>query len=118
VDATDKSMVHELRLNEECCAFDKGCYVGQEVINRIDVRGAIQKRLTRLVIDGAVPLGAEVRLGEKRMGTLTSRATYGDQELGLGVLRKAGWEEGTELVVSDGSDGWVRAVVSEFSVGS
>jgi folate-binding protein YgfZ len=118
VDATDKSMVHELRLNEECCAFDKGCYVGQEVINRIDVRGAIQKRITRLVLDEAAPLGAEVRLGEKRMGTLSSLATYGGRELGLGVLRKAVWEDGTELVVSDGAEGWIRAVVSEFTAGT
>ena len=43
-DGTNKSMIHELGLNQECCAFDKGCYVGQEIINRIDVKGLINKK--------------------------------------------------------------------------
>jgi len=111
-DASDKSMVHELALDKACCSFNKGCYVGQEVINRIDVKGAIQKRLTGVVLDGAVPVGAKVMLGDKAVGTLTSRATLWGRELGLGVLRKAVWEAGTEVQVDDGTGGVVRGVVT------
>jgi folate-binding protein YgfZ len=105
-DASDKSMVHELGLNTDCCAFDKGCYVGQEIINRIDVRGAFQKRVTTVLLEDAVPLGSSVRMDGKVMGKLTSRTTYNGQELGLGVLRKAAWPVGTELTVplDDGSE--------------
>ena len=99
VDATDKSMVHELRLNTECCAFDKGCYVGQEVINRIDVRGAFQKRFTTILLDGPVPVGAAVKRDGKSIGKLTGRATCHGQEWGAGVMRKTVWEAGTEVQV-------------------
>ena len=111
VDASDKSMVHELGLNHECCAFDKGCYVGQEVINRIDVRGAIQKRITQVRLDASVAPGAEVQHEGQTVGMLTSTVVFAGEALGLGVLRKAVWADGTEVQVSDGAGGWVRAVV-------
>ena len=39
-DGREKTLIHELGLEAQVCAFDKGCYVGQEVINRVDVKGA------------------------------------------------------------------------------
>ena len=102
-DGTGKSMVHELRLDAECCAFDKGCYVGQEVLNRIDVKGAINKRLTGVQLDSAVGSGASVELNGRTVGQLTSRATLATgEELGLGVLRKTVWAIGTSVTVVDG----------------
>ncbi len=113
IDASDKSMVHELGLNTDCCAFDKGCYVGQEIINRIDVRGAFQKCVTTVLLESHVPQGASVRVDGKIMGTLTSRTTYNGQELGLGVLRKAAWPVGTELTVPLEDGGVVAGRVVE-----
>lgn len=112
-DGTDKSMVHELAINEEVCAFDKGCYVGQEVINRIDVKGAIQKRLTALQIDGPAPLGATAYLGDKKIGTLTSAATVGGTTYGLAVLRKTAWEAGTTVELRPEDAAAVSATVIE-----
>lgn len=114
-DGTDKSMVHELRFNEECCAFDKGCYVGQEVINRIDVKGQINKRLTGLVLaeDALPPAGAEVLLDDAVVGTLTSAARVAGRALALGVLRKNAWEAGTQVTVRAG-DRSVPATVSDL----
>lgn len=112
-DATDKSMVHELRLEGECCAFDKGCYVGQEVINRIDVKGAIQKRLTGMLLDGPVPVGAEVRLGEKVVGRLTAHARVEGRDVAVGVLRKTAWAPGTELSVVAADGTTTRATVGD-----
>ena len=111
-DGTDKSMVHELRYNEDVCAFDKGCYVGQEVINRIDVKGAINKRLTGILLDQPVPVGAEAT-GEdgKVVGRVTSVAVIGDQIFGLGVLRKTHWEPGAAITVA-GADGPVGGRVA------
>lgn len=112
-DGTDKSMVHELAINEEVCAFDKGCYVGQEIINRIDVKGAIQKRLTALRVDGPVPLGTDAYLGDKKIGTLTSAATVGGATYGLAVLRKAAWEPGTAVELRpEGGDAISATVVA------
>lgn len=100
-DGTDKSMVHELLLNEDVCAFDKGCYVGQEVINRIDVKGLINKRLTGLEVEGMdlPPQGAEVLLGEQVVGLVTSATSAGGRVRALGVLRKTAWTPGTVVSV-------------------
>ena len=99
-DGNIKSLIHELNLNLECCAFDKGCYIGQEIINRIDVKLAYVKQIRKLRLSGQAELGARLLLDGKEMGVLTSLSG----ELGLSVLRKKGWELGTVLVVSNGSD--------------
>ena len=72
-DGNEKSFVHELAINEEVCNFNKGCYLGQEIINRIDVKGQVNKRLTRIVVHdaSAVPIGSGVLLGEKQVGTVS-----------------------------------------------
>ena len=112
-DGTDKSMVHELALNEEVCAIDKGCYVGQEVINRIDVKGAIQKRLAGLRLPvPPPPLGSPVFQEDKEIGTLTSAVQVGDAAYGLGVLRKTAWEPGTPVEIRPEGGAPVAATVA------
>ena len=102
-DGTDKSMIHELGLNQQCCAFDKGCYVGQEIINRIDVKGLINKKLHRLSIDGDANIGDSVYLNEKEVGKITSLTEGLERKLALSVLRKSAWEKGLVLSVSSGA---------------
>ena len=101
LDGSDKSMVHELRFNEEVCNFSKGCYVGQEVINRIDVKGAIQKRLTGVVLaaDAVPQLPLEVSHEGSTVGQLTSAVAHNGRVLALGVLRKSVWAAGTPVLV-------------------
>ena len=91
-------------INEEVCAFDKGCYVGQEVINRIDVKGLIQKRLTLLRIDGSATCGDTLVLDDRTVGTLSSITSVEQTTYGLAVLRKQAWPEGT-VVALQGDDG-------------
>ncbi len=102
-DGTEKSLVHELRLNTDCCNFQKGCYVGQEVINRVDVRGAVQKKLTAVVLDAPVAPGAAVSLDGAALGTLTRVAQLDGRHHAVGVLRKAAWPAGTVLAVDGGA---------------
>lgn len=117
-DGSEKSMVHELRYNLDCVSFDKGCYLGQEVINRIERVGGVRKKLTRIRLphdalphDTLPPSGAEVRLGEEVVGAVSSAARIGDQVWALATLREAAWAPDTAIVVrADGRD--VPAVVS------
>jgi len=99
IDGTEKSMVHELAINEEVCNFNKGCYLGQEVINRVDVKGQINKRLSLIIVQGDldVPLGASVCHGDATVGTISSVARSEGRSLALAILRKTVWDEGTEL---------------------
>lgn len=112
-DMGERALVHEMNLVPSCCSFEKGCYVGQEVINRIDVMGQVTKKLMRLdmVEDAIPPLGAEVKLGEETIGSARSGARCGGKSRILAVIRKAAWTPGTELTVH--ADGRVvRAVVA------
>lgn len=51
-------------------AFDKGCYVGQEVVSRMQHRGLVRKRVVKVLLDGAAAPGAEIRAGEIAVGVL------------------------------------------------
>ena len=94
-------MVHELGINEEVCNFNKGCYLGQEVINRIDVKGQVNKRLSRLVVDTTheIPSGALVTLAGSKVGNISSTAHSNDKQFALAVLWKTAWEPGTTVQI-------------------
>ena len=55
--------------------FDKGCYVGQEVVSRMQHRGTARTRTVRVVVEGAPPeSGAIILAGDKPLGTMGSSA--------------------------------------------
>ncbi len=55
--------------------FDKGCYVGQEVVSRMQHRGTARTRTVRIVLDGPAPEpGAVILAGDKPVGTMGSAA--------------------------------------------
>lgn len=65
---------HEANLDQlGGVSFRKGCYVGQEVVSRMEHRGTARSRILPVALGGAAPLrGTEVRAGEKLVGTLLS----------------------------------------------
>ena len=55
--------------------FDKGCYVGQEVVSRMQHRGTARTRTVRLLLDGPAPEpGSAILAGDKAVGTMGSAA--------------------------------------------
>ena len=55
--------------------FDKGCFVGQEVVSRMEHRGNVRTRIVPVAYDGFAPdAGAAVTAGEKQIGTFGSSA--------------------------------------------
>ncbi|MDB5515767.1 MAG: folate-binding protein [Tardiphaga sp.] len=64
--------------------FDKGCYIGQEVVSRMQHRGTARTRIVRMLLDGAPPeAGVEIRAGDKPVGTMGSSA----DGIGLALIR-------------------------------
>jgi folate-binding protein YgfZ len=64
--------------------FDKGCYVGQEVVSRMQHRGTARTRTLRVILDGPSPEpGTAILAGDKPVGTIGSTA---DQN-GLALIR-------------------------------
>ncbi len=103
LDMGERALVHEMRMVPDYCSFEKGCYIGQEVINRIDVMGQVQKKLWGLELEdptGELPaVGSEVLLGEDVVGSTTSAVAEPGRVRVLAVLRKAVWKPGLELRV-------------------
>jgi tRNA-modifying protein YgfZ len=64
--------------------FAKGCYIGQEVVSRIEHRGSARTRIVSVTYDGFAPeAGMGVMAGDKNIGTLGSTANG----RGLAMLR-------------------------------
>jgi tRNA-modifying protein YgfZ len=54
--------------------YDKGCYLGQEAMAKIRFRGKVNRRLRRLECLPSPEPGADVVLGEDKVGRVTSAA--------------------------------------------
>lgn len=83
--------------------FSKGCYLGQEIVERIRSRGNVHRHLRPLELTGPVPAaGTELLLEDgKSAGKITSAAALplakGERVLALGMIRSEAEEaEGTE----------------------
>ncbi len=53
-------------------SFDKGCYLGQEIIARLDSRGEPAKKLCRFELKNEAEIGDEILVDGKKVGTLVS----------------------------------------------
>ena len=112
VDTTDKTIALEARLNR-AISFNKGCYLGQETIERATARGGLKKRMFGLKFDTPdVPAaGSVVSLDGKEVGRVTSAVMsprFG--AIGLAILHHSAWTPGTDLKVGEGGG----AIVSEL----
>lgn len=80
--------------------FRKGCYVGQEVVSRMEHRGTARSRILPVTLDGAAPAkGTEIRAGEKLVGTLLSSAG----QRALALIRLDRLAEATAPLMADGA---------------
>jgi folate-binding protein YgfZ len=99
--------------------FNKGCYVGQEIVERIRSRGNVHRKFTGFLMDGAAAIeaGAKIIAGkagdEKEVGDITSvtvlRTRSGEQTLALGYIRREVGVPGREVMI-----GTVKATVIQL----
>lgn len=86
---TGEEFPAELGLDETAVSFHKGCYLGQEVISRIESVGKVKRRLT--LIDTPIPLDQGVLLenifGENGVTTRPTRLGGEKCHLGLAIFR-------------------------------
>jgi folate-binding protein YgfZ len=103
----------EAALVQSAVSFDKGCYIGQEVVLRGTFRGQIQKGLVQLALpEGAGP-GTRLELEGREVGVVTSAVEGPEGRLGLGYLRRAHWKEGERLATPAGEAVVRRVLVTE-----
>ena len=69
--------------------FDKGCYLGQEIVERINSRGQIHRRFTPFTLSGQMPeLPETLEANGKPSGELTSAVQIGETIYALGYARR------------------------------
>jgi folate-binding protein YgfZ len=107
IDFDEKTYPQEAGLEKAAVSFDKGCYLGQEVVCMLEMRGHVKRRLAALVLEpneGAQPpvRGAVVTdEGGGEVGEITSAAsspTLG-RAIALAMVKRAAGEPGRELRV-------------------
>jgi len=94
--------------------FSKGCYIGQEIVERIRSRGAVHRKFSGFEIDGPLPSpGAKVQAENKDVGEITSAALLplgsADRAVALGYVRREFGTPGKELSIAG-----VKATVSDL----
>jgi folate-binding protein YgfZ len=74
IDVDDSTIPQEAFLERDAVSFTKGCFIGQELVCRIDSRGHVNRFLRRLAIAGEIvpPHGADVLHDRRAVGTVTS----------------------------------------------
>jgi folate-binding protein YgfZ len=81
--------------------FAKGCYLGQEIVERIRSRGHVNRLLVRLEIEGDAPVpgGTRITSGDAEAGEITSSAFSPalGKAVALGYVRAQFAAEGTPL---------------------
>jgi tRNA-modifying protein YgfZ len=105
VDFDDKTYPQEAGLEKTAISFDKGCYLGQEVVCMLELRGHVKRKLAALVIDADVPpsRGAAVTDGAgAAVGEVTSASgspTLGGKAVALAMVKRAQAEPGQGVLV-------------------
>jgi folate-binding protein YgfZ len=109
IDVDESTIPQEAGLNKRAVSFTKGCYVGQETVARLHYKGKPNRHLRGLLLSEPVPTGAELRLGERAVGTLTSSVLSPARgPIGLALVRREA-EPGATLAV--GGEGATATVV-------
>jgi folate-binding protein YgfZ len=74
-DVDDSTIPQEMGPVDHAVSFTKGCYLGQELVARIDSRGRVNRHLRGVVFPGdAPPVGATLVAGDVVVGEVTSVA--------------------------------------------
>jgi tRNA-modifying protein YgfZ len=89
-----KLFPHEANLDQiGGVSFTKGCFVGQEVVSRMEHRGTARSRILPVHVGGGVPAkGSEIKAGEATIGTMLSS----EGEDGLALIRLDRLKEAVE----------------------
>jgi folate-binding protein YgfZ len=72
-------------------SFNKGCYIGQETIARLNTYKGVKQYLWGIRLNAPAEVGDTITIGEEKVGKLTSYTEIPDGYFGLGYIRsKAG----------------------------
>jgi folate-binding protein YgfZ len=100
-DFGEKQIPHEAGLQDSHISYTKGCYTGQEIVERVRSRGQVNRRRVDLIFDGsAVPAANQplmVNGAEVGYVTRAARPSFFPSAIGMGYVRKDHNATGSQL---------------------
>jgi len=87
--------------------FNKGCYIGQEIVERIRSRGAVHRGFAGFLLEGTASIagGTKIRSGDKDVGEITSTTAVGtsggEKSVALGYIRPEFIVPGRQVQIGD-----------------
>jgi tRNA-modifying protein YgfZ len=115
---TDEIIPIEANLEERTIDYEKGCYIGQEVISRIKMSGQTNKRLCGLISVHNIPLQPGMKLTStsakgKEAGWITSatRSEKIGKEIALGFVKRGFNDRGTRLDALASEDSGALSII-------
>jgi folate-binding protein YgfZ len=86
--------------------FDKGCYIGQEVIAKMHFRGRPRRYLTGLLLSGNTPVSGNIIVNDKTVGRVTTcvKSLHLNRVIALAIIRRGYHEAGQRVLLDDGSE--------------
>ena len=118
VDMDESNIASECGIEARAISYNKGCYIGQEVLNRIHSIGHVNRELRKLRLTADAKTlperGDKLFLNEKEVGYITSAVLSPKQNciVALGYVRREANVAGTELNLRSSSGESIAAVVS------
>jgi len=107
LDIRDRDLPQETA-QQQALNFNKGCYIGQEIVERIRARGNVHRTLAGFIIENDVPAtGTKISFDGKEVGEITSavRLPFGeaDRVLALGIVRREAARPGATVQIGTAS---------------
>jgi folate-binding protein YgfZ len=106
-DFGEKQIPHEAGLEVSHISYTKGCYTGQEIVERVRSRGQVNRRRVELIFSGdSVPENGANLMGDDKPAGFVTRAAqswFPPGILGMGYLGKESRAPGTTLQWSGGT---------------
>jgi folate-binding protein YgfZ len=106
-DFGEKQIPHEAGLQDSHISYTKGCYTGQEIVERVRSRGQVNRRRVDLIFNNASapPAGEILIFAGKEAGYVTRSAVPPSMSvaIGMGYVRKEANSIGTQLEWSGGT---------------
>jgi folate-binding protein YgfZ len=92
VDIRERDLPQETE-QERALNFSKGCYVGQEIVERIRSRGQVRRKFSGFNIEGQLPMpGSKIQVDAKDVGEITSAASLpasaSERRVAVGYIRR------------------------------
>jgi len=114
-DIRDRDLPQETK-QDHALNFTKGCYIGQEIVERIRSRGNVHRVFQAFQLDGEFPpIGSRFQADGKDVGEITSVARIptdnGEQTIALGYIRREALGGGAKITYPGGEARLANALV-------